>query len=67
MSGPAGFPASLRRHLLAARFTSLSQPLDLGRTTRVIPPHLRKAVIQRDKNAASPAASSPRRSARSTT
>ncbi len=49
LSGPAGFPAYLRRHLLAARFTSLSQPLDLGRTTRVIPPHLRKAVIQRDK------------------
>ena len=28
LSGPAGFPAYLRRHLLPARFTSLSQPLD---------------------------------------
>ncbi len=37
LSGPAGLPAALRRHLLPARFTSMSQPLDLGRTTRVSP------------------------------
>ena len=66
LSGPAGFPAYLRRHLLPARFTSLSQPLDLGRTTRTVPSHLRKAVIQRDKNAGYPAANSPPRSARCT-
>jgi Domain of unknown function (DUF222) len=59
LSGPAGFPAYLRRHLLAARFTSLSQPLDLGRTTRVIPPHLRKAVIQRDRKCRFPGCEQP--------
>src|SRR5450755_4105681 len=59
LSGPAGFPASLRTHLLPARFTSLSQPLDLGRTTRLIPPHLRKAVIQRDKKCRFPGCEQP--------
>ncbi len=59
LSGPAGFPAYLRRHLLAARFTSMSQPLDLGRTTRVVPPHLRKAVIQRDKKCRFPGCEQP--------
>ncbi len=59
LSGPAGFPACLRSHLLPARFTSLSQPLDLGRTTRVIPPHLRKAVIQRDKRCRFPGCEQP--------
>ena len=59
LSGPAGFPAYLRRHLLPARFTSLSQPLDLGRTTRVVPPHLRKAVIQRDRKCRFPGCEQP--------
>ena len=59
LSGPAGFPAYLRRHLLPARFTSLSQPLDLGRTTRIIPPHLRKAVIQRDRKCRFPGCEQP--------
>ena len=59
LSGPAGFPAYLRRHLLPARFTSLSQPLDLARTTRVVPPHLRKAVIQRDKHCRFPGCEQP--------
>ena len=59
LSGPAGFPAYLRRHLLSARFTSLSQPLDLGRTTRVVPSHLRKAVIQRDKKCRFPGCEQP--------
>jgi hypothetical protein len=59
LSGPAGFPAYLRTHLLPARFTSLSQPPGLGRTTRVIPPHLRKAVIQRDKKCRFPGCQQP--------
>ena len=59
LSGPAGFPAYLRRHLLPARFTSLSQPLDLGRTTRIIPAHLRKAVIQRDRKCRFPGCEQP--------
>jgi hypothetical protein len=59
LSGPTGFPDYLRTHLLPARFTSLSQPLDLGRTTRVIPPHLRKAVIQRDRKCRFPGCQQP--------
>ena len=59
LSGPAGFPAYLRSHLLPARFTSLSQPLDLARTTRVVPPHLRKAVIQRDRKCRFPGCEQP--------
>ena len=59
LSGPGGFPAHLRRHLLPARFTSVSQPLDLGHTTRVVPPHLRKAVIQRDKKCRFPGCEQP--------
>ena len=59
LSGPAGFPAYLRSHLLPARFTSLSQPLDLGRTTRTVPPQLRKAVIQRDKKCRFPGCEQP--------
>jgi hypothetical protein len=59
LSGPAGFPACLRTHLLPARFTSLSQPPGLGRTTRVIPPHLRKAVIQRDRKCRFPGCQQP--------
>jgi hypothetical protein len=59
LSGPAGFPAYLRTHLLPARFTSLSQPPGLGRTTRVVPPHLRKAVIQRDKKCRFPGCQQP--------
>jgi hypothetical protein len=59
LSGPAGFPAHLRAHLLPARFTSLSQPLDLGRTTRIVPPHLRKAVIQRDRKCRFPGCEQP--------
>jgi hypothetical protein len=59
LSGPAGFPAYLRTHLLPARFTSLPQPLDLGRTTRTVPPHLRKAVIQRDRKCRFPGCQQP--------
>ena len=37
----------------------MSQPLDLGRTTRIVPPHLRKAVIQRDKKCRFPGCEQP--------
>ena len=37
----------------------MSQPLDLGRTTRLIPSHLRKAVIQRDKRCRFPGCDQP--------
>jgi len=67
LSGPAGFPAYLRRHLLPARFTSLSQPLDLARTTRVVPRTCAKPSSSGTSTAGSRAASSPPPSARSTT
>jgi len=67
LSGPAGFPAYLRRHLLPARFTSLSQPLDLARTTRVVPRTSAKPSSSGTSTAGSQAASSPPPSARSTT
>ena len=50
LSGPTGIASCWRRRLPGTRFTTLSQPLDLGRTTRTVPPHLRKAVILRDKH-----------------
>ncbi len=50
LSGPTGLASCWRRRLPGTRFTTLSQPLDLGRTTRTVPPHLRKAVILRDKH-----------------
>ena len=50
LSGPGGLASHLRGTLLGAPFNTPSQPLDLGRTTRTIPPHLRTAVIQRDQH-----------------
>ena len=50
LSGPGGLASQLRGTLLGAPFNTPSQPLDLGRTTRTIPPRLRTAVIQRDQH-----------------
>ena len=50
LSGPGGLASHLRGTVLGAPFNTLSQPLDIGRTTRTIPPHLRTAVIQRDQH-----------------
>ena len=55
LSGPGGLASQLRGTLLGAPFNTPSQPLDLGRTTRTIPPHLRTAVIQRDQHCQFPA------------
>ena len=49
----------LRGALLNAPFSTLSQPLDIGRTTRTIPPHLRTAVILRDKHCQFPHCTQP--------
>ena len=59
LSGPGGLAGHLRGTLLGAPFNTLSQPLDLGRTTRTIPPHLRTAVIQRDKHCQFPGCTQP--------
>ena len=57
--GPAGSPLTCRGTLLGAPFNTLSQPLDIGRTTRTIPPHLRTAVIQRDQHCQFPRCTQP--------
>ena len=59
VSGPGGVASYLRGALLNAPFSSLSQPLDIGRTTRTIPPHLRTAVILRDKHCQFPGCRQP--------
>ena len=59
LSGPGGLAGHLRGTLLGAPFNTPSQPLDLGRTTRTIPPHLRTAVIQRDQHCQFPGCTQP--------
>jgi Domain of unknown function (DUF222) len=57
LSGPAGLAAFLRTGLLAAQFpaaASVSLPLDTGTSTATVPPHLRRAVILRDRHCAFP-------------
>ena len=59
LSGPGGLASHLRGTVLGAPFNTPSQPLDIGRTTRTIPPHLRTAVIQRDQHCAFPGCTQP--------
>ena len=59
LSGPGGLASQLRGTLLGAPFSTPSQPLDLGRTTRTIPPRLRTAVIQRDQHCTFPGCTQP--------
>ena len=59
LSGPGGLASQLRGTLLGAPFSTPSHPLDLGRTTRTIPPHLRTAVIQRDQHCQFPGCTQP--------
>jgi hypothetical protein len=59
VSGPGGLAAYLRARLLGHPFTGLSQPLDLGTPTPEIPPHLRRAVILRDKHCQFPGCFQP--------
>ena len=59
VSGPGGIASYLRGALLNAPFSTLSQPLDIGRSTRTIPPHLRTAVILRDQHCQFPGCRQP--------
>ena len=59
VSGPGGLASYLRGALLNAPYTSLSQPLDIGRSTRTVPPHLYKAVILRDRHCQFPGCTQP--------
>ncbi|MDX6390551.1 MAG: hypothetical protein QOJ73_1614, partial [Streptosporangiaceae bacterium] len=55
LSGPGGLAAFLRTGLLAADFPpAVSLPLDVGAATSTVPPHLRRAVIARDRHCAFP-------------
>ena len=49
LSGPAGLAAFLRTGLLDGAAGTVSLPLDVGRATKTIPDHLRRAVIARDR------------------
>ena len=59
VSGPGGLASYLRGALLDAPYTSLSQPLDIGRSTRTVPPHLYRAVILRDQHCQFPGCTQP--------
>ena len=59
VSGPGGLASYLRGALLEAPYTSLSQPLDIGRSTRTVPAHLHKAVILRDRHCQFPGCTQP--------
>jgi len=54
LSGPRGLTAFLRTRTLAAEFPSVSLPLDVGTVASTVPPHLRRAVISRDRRCAFP-------------
>ena len=59
LSGPDGLASWLRTGRLAGPAASVSLPLDVGTVTETIPPHLRRAVIIRDKHCAFPGCDQP--------
>jgi hypothetical protein len=58
VSGPSGVAAVLRRGLLAKPFNTPSLPLDIG-YAQSIPPHIRRAVLMRDRGCAWPRCGRP--------
>jgi Domain of unknown function (DUF222)/HNH endonuclease len=54
VSGPGGLASYLRSRLLGRPYTGTSQVLDMGAPTAEIPPHLRRAVILRDRHCSFP-------------
>src|SRR5580658_3888447 len=59
LSGPRGLASWLRTRTLNGPAASVSLPLDTGTSTETIPPHLRRAVIQRDRHCAAPGCTVP--------
>ncbi len=59
LSGPAGLAAYLRTQLTGGFFPAPSLPLDLGEPTEQVPPHLRRAVIKRDRHCSFPGCTAP--------
>jgi hypothetical protein len=58
-TGPRGLASWLRRRELSGVAGSVSLPLDTGAPTETIPPHLRRAVIARDRHCAAPGCDQP--------
>ena len=59
LSGPDGLAARLRTGTLPRPAASISLPLDTGAITETIPPHLRRAIITRDRHCAAPGCDQP--------
>jgi hypothetical protein len=59
LSGPAGLASYLRTQLTGGFFPSASLPLDLGQPTEQVPPHLRRAVVKRDRRCSFPGCAAP--------
>jgi hypothetical protein len=54
LSGPAGLASALRTGLPGPQSIAVSLPLDVGTAPSTVPPHLRRAVIARDRHCAFP-------------
>ena len=59
LSGPGGLASLLRTGTLPAPAGSVSLPLDVGPVTELVPPHLRRAIIARDRHCAAPGCTQP--------
>ena len=59
LSGPGGLASWLRTGTLPGPAASISLPLDVGAVTDTIPPHLRRAIITRDRHCAAPGCDQP--------
>jgi len=59
LSGPTGLASWLRTGTLPPPAGSVSLPLDVGKVTELVPPHLRRAIIARDRHCAAPGCDVP--------
>jgi hypothetical protein len=59
VSGPGQVASLLRTGTLAGPAASVSLPIDLGTSSETIPPHLRRAVILRDRHCGAPGCYQP--------
>src|SRR5262245_6056062 len=59
LSGPTGLAAWLRTGALPPPASTVSLPLDTGTVTDLVPPHLRRAIITRDRRCAAPGCDTP--------
>jgi hypothetical protein len=59
LSGPGGLAAALRAGVPCPPAAAASLPLDVGKATDTIPPHLRRAVIVRDRTCRFPGCHQP--------